>query len=289
MTHNTGAKTKPFHQEKDITLYHGDAAKVINDLDIKADLIVTSPPYDGLRDYGVPDFDFPSMAQACVNALKNGATLVWIVADGFIKKSKSGTSMKQALAFMDLGLNLHDSMVYHKKGLFNRTHVRYAQAWEHMFILTKGTPKTVNLLLDRPNATAGRRTINYYNGFGRRPDGRIADPTKHSRNQATKTPDQGVRTNIWSYPVGGNGNQAGNLDPKDPHPARFPLALAKDHILTWSNPGDLVLDPMAGSGTTLRAAKDLSRRSIGIEIKDTYCRSIPNFLSQEVMDMDQRP
>lgn len=284
-----GKTPLPFHQETGIAIYHGDSAEIIDDLHIKADLIVTSPPYDGLRDYGIPDFDFPAMAQACVNALKPGATLVWIVADGFINHTKSATSMKQALAFIDLGLNLHDVMVYHKQGLFNRTNVRYAQAWEYMFILTKGKPKTVNLLHDRPNATAGRKTLNYYNGFGRRPDGRIAAPAKNPPSGPTATPEQGIRTNIWSYPVGGNGNQTGNAHYKNEHPARFPLALARDHILSWSNPGDTVLDPMAGSGTTIRAAKDLGRLATGIDIKESYCRSITEWLAQEVFDLHQRP
>ena len=70
------------------------------------------------------------------------------------------------------------------------------------------------------------------------------------------------------------------------HPARFPLQLARDHILSWTNPGDLVIDPMTGSGTTLRAAADLERRAIGIEINPEYCQLIRRRLAQSVPPVD---
>ena len=274
---------KPFYQKDAITLYHGDCSAVLTKAGLQADLILTSPPYDDVRDYGIPPFDFEAVATACTDALKEGAVLVWIVADGFSENAKTGTSMRQALGFMEMGLRLHDVMVYQKSGLFNRTKVRYAQAWEYMFILSKGRPATVNLLTDRPNVTAGRKTINYYNGFGRRPNGRIAAPTSKQAGIASTTPPEGVRTNVWTYPVGGNGNQRGQHAAKSDHPAPFPLALANDHILTWTNPGDTVLDPLAGSGTTLRAAKDLGRNGIGIEIKESYCRDTARWMAQEVL------
>jgi len=56
------------------------------------------------------------------------------------------------------------------------------------------------------------------------------------------------------------------------HPARFPEKLAEDHIITWSNPGDLVFDPLCGSGTTLKMAKIKNRRFIGVDISEEYCK-----------------
>ena len=128
-------------------------------------------------------------------------------------------------------------------------------------------------------------SLNYYNGFGRRPDGRISSPSSRQNGVPHPTPELGIRTNIWTYPVGGNGNQTGNPGKTHHHPAPFPLALAKDHIISWTNPGDIILDPLLGSGTTLRAAKDLGRSGIGIEIKETFCQSAADWLSQEVMDL----
>ena len=70
------------------------------------------------------------------------------------------------------------------------------------------------------------------------------------------------------------------------HPARFPQQLARDHILSWTNPGDLVIDPMVGSGTTLRAAADLGRRAIGIEINPEYCGIIRRRMAQSVLPLE---
>ena len=78
-----------------------------------------------------------------------------------------------------------------------------------------------------------------------------------------------MRTNVWTIR---NGHGFGTRDAiAYQHPATFPEQLANDHIITWSNPGDLVLDPLAGSGTTLKMAKILGRQFIGIEISEEYC------------------
>ena len=70
------------------------------------------------------------------------------------------------------------------------------------------------------------------------------------------------------------------------HPAVFPPQLARNHILSWTTPGDLVIDPMADSGTTLRAAADLRRRPIGIEINPKYCELIRRRLAQSMLPME---
>ena len=237
----------PDHAEPQIALYIGDCAVVLPRLDLRASLILTSPPYDGLRHYGGHPFDFPAVAQACVDALAPGGVLVWIVTDGTTKRGRTGNSMRQALHFMDLGLLLHDHMVYQRLGLFNRTPVRYCPTWDHMFVLSNGPPRIVHLLDDRPNATAGRRTINYNNGFGRRPDGAPSDP-RTTHRLPTITPSHGIRTNIWPYPVGGNGNQTGDPAHTSQHPAPFPLALAREPYTQLDRPGRPRPRPHGGIG-----------------------------------------
>ena len=87
-------------------------------------------------------------------------------------------------------------------------------------------------------------------------------------------PEFGQRFNVWEMPTESQGQD---------HPAPFPLALARDHIATWSNPGDLVLDPFSGSGTTAKAAKTLGRQFIGLEVNPEYCAIAEQRLAQEVL------
>ena len=85
---------------------------------------------------------------------------------------------------------------------------------------------------------------------------------------------------VWDY-----GTLGSNHDPScdTGHPAVFPESLAVDVIRCFSQPGDVVADWFLGSGTTLRAAKDLGRRAIGIEIKERYCEIAARRLGQEVL------
>jgi site-specific DNA-methyltransferase (adenine-specific) len=69
------------------------------------------------------------------------------------------------------------------------------------------------------------------------------------------------------------------------HPAQFPERLANDHIISWSNEGDLVFDPFVGSGTTLKMAKLNNRKSIGVDISEEYCQIAKERCSQEVMEL----
>lgn len=240
---------------KTAKLYHGDSANVLQGIDNSiVDLTVTSPPYDHLRTYNGFDFDFEKIAQELYRVTKNGGVLVWVVGDSTIKGSESGTSFRQALYFMSCGFNLHDTMIYKKvTSPFPET-TRYYQAFEYMFVFSKGKPKTTNLIKDRKNKYAGTLV----HGTERKKDGNTNRKPCSGKTIAT----HGVRFNVWEIP---NPGRAGNK-----HPATFPDALARDHILTWSNPGDLVLDPFMGSGTTGKMAMETSRKFIGIEISKDY-------------------
>ena len=259
-------------------IIHGDACEVLPTLDVKANLILTSPPYDNLRDYGGHGFDFDRMADVCVGALAEGGVIVWVVADATVDGSETGTSFRQALGFMERGLRLHDTMIYEVSVLKNPTPNRYPQAHEYMFVFSNGSPTTSNLLRDRANVTAGDK-YEYLD-----PTGRSKAGNRNVKKASLVTSEYGLRSNIWRYPVGYQHSAPDFLAAHD-HPAIFPLALAKDHITTWTNPGDLVLDPMAGSGTVNRAAKDLGRDSIAIEIHVPYIGLIRRRMAQEVMEL----
>ena len=238
----------------------GDCAAVMRDriADGAIDLTVTSPPYDNLRKYNGYHFDFEAIAAQLWRVTKPGGVVVWVVADATINGSETGTSFRQALHFMGLGFNLHDTMIYQKPHLSFPDHVRYWQGFEYMFVFSKGKPQAFNPLRDRENKGAGRKVTGL---------DRCSDGTFKARSGAGNiVPRHSLRFNIWTI----SNAQRYEFD----HPGQFPEALARDHIISWSNPGDVVLDPMCGSGTTGKQAVLLGRRFIGIDISSEYVEGI---------------
>ena len=224
------------------------------------DLTVTSPPYDGLRTYNGYSFDFESVAKELFRITKDGGVVVWIVGDATIKGNKSLTSFKQSIFFQDLGLNIFDVIIYEKSGTGPPHPNRYFNAFEYMFIISKGIPSKINILKDKPNKWAGHSTFG--NVTRRESDGTLTNKGKKIINEF------GARTNIWRY---NNGKGFATKDKiAHEHPAMFPEQLANDHILSWSNENDLVYDPFMGSGTTAKMAILNNRNYIGSEISKDY-------------------
>jgi hypothetical protein len=120
------------------------------------DLVVTSPPYDDLRTYGGHSWDFERLANELHRVMKPGGVVVWNVADGVVDGFKTLSSMKQAIHFDSIGLKMHDSMVYEKSGVAYPDSTRYLQVAEWVWVMSKGKPKTTNLLRDRPNKYVGK-------------------------------------------------------------------------------------------------------------------------------------
>jgi site-specific DNA-methyltransferase (adenine-specific) len=227
------------------------------------DLTVTSPPYDNLRDYDNEvtwNFEkFKEIAKELFRITKPGGVVVWVVGDATINGSETGTSFKQALYFMECGFNLHDTMIYEKNGAGAvGSNKCYLQNFEYMFVFSKGKIKTFNLIYDRENKVVGRMKTNANrNKF-------TADTGRKYREITTKK--MGRRFNIWKYE-----QTQGHDAYSKKHPAPFPETLAADHIISWSNEGDLVLDPFMGSGTTAKMALLNGRNYIGIDISEEYC------------------
>lgn len=247
-------------------IYCGDCLEILKEIDNGSiDLTITSPPYDNLRDYKGYTFDFVGIAKELYRITKDGGVLVWVVGDATINGSESGTSFKQALYFKEIGFNLYDTMIYATKKA-PLTHRRYEQEFEYMFILSKDKPKTFNPIkvptiysgnrADRPKTDKGSRSQNC---------------SMRSREEMPRfVKDTKIKGNIWEYKTGGGHSSKDKIAFE--HPAIFPEQLAEDHILSWSSKGDLVLDPMCGSGTTLKMALKNDRNYIGIEISPDYCR-----------------
>jgi DNA modification methylase len=238
---------------------HDVLAKMAPD---SVDLVVTSPPYDNLRRYA-SRVNATDIAESLLRVVKPGGVVVWVIGDQTLTGSETGTSFDHALRFIKAGWRLHDTMIYRKGNPVPLTSNRYQPEFEYMFVFARGKPKTVNLLRE-PCKYAGQMpcaTRSHQRGGGplRKLDG-------NGKPIASTKP----RGNVWTY-VSGNFSD-GRRGVK--HPATFPRELATDHILSWSNAGDVVLDPFAGSGTTLLAAQALGRVPMGIEIDPQYCELI---------------
>lgn len=226
------------------------------------DLTVTSPPYDDMRAYnGNNMIQFQEIALELFRVTNSGGVVVWIIGDQTVKGNESGTSFKHALYFKEIGFNLFDTMIYQKKPRgavgSNKT---YWQTFEYMFVLSKGEPKTINLICDRENKDSREGD----SGTKRLHDGTLL---KLNRGGYGKF---GRRTNVWEYNVGKGHSSTDNFAYE--HPAIFPESLAKDHILSWSNEGDLIYDPFLGSGTTAKVCKMNNRDFIGSEINPEYVK-----------------
>ena len=253
-------------------IFLGDCVEVMKKIpENSIHLTVTSPPYDNLRtDNGkikdgitFDDFSFPfvSIVKELYRITVDGGIVIWVVNDQVKNGGETGSSFRQALKFQELGFKIYDTMIYHKNGASFPETGRYSQVFEYMFVFLKGdAPRTVNLIKDKVNKWAG------FTNFGQRSTRQKDGEIKKMDNFVVS--DFGYRYNVWYI------NNGAGFTTKDKfafsHPAMFPESLAEDHILSWSNEGDIILDPMCGAGTTLKMAKMNNRHFIGIDINQEY-------------------
>jgi len=248
------------------------------------DLIVTSPPYDAMRKYGGNktyhqrlndtgfSFQFEDIALELIRTLKQGGVIMWNVADQTIKGSRTGNSMRQALFFMDNGLFLHDHLIWYKTGTPFPSIYRYRNVWENMFILSKGKPKTFNPIMIK-NKTGGRI---WDNRRQRNEEGLLQDT-----NKIIQVKEFGIDKNVWLIPNGYTNSK--QFKGAESHPAIFPDEMARRHIISWTNEGDIVYDPFLGSATTTRIARDMNRRWIGSELHTPYFEVANKIMNNQII------
>lgn len=242
-------------------ILHGNCVDLMALLpDNYVDLVVTSPPYDNLRTYKGYSFPFNEIVTQLYRVVKEGGVVVWVVSDATINGSETATSFKQALKFIESGFNLHDTMIFQKANPVPQIYrKRYTNVFEYMFVFSKGVVKTHNpIMIPCLHAGLELKGTTYKNySKGEQSRTKLANPVK----------DEKLKGNIWEYVVG---KKSVDQEAKK-HPAPFPYELALDHIRSWTNEGDVVLDPMCGSGTTCVAAADFKRFFIGMDISAEYC------------------
>jgi len=220
-------------------------------------MTLTSPPYDGIRNYGGHPWDFgkfKQIAQELYRVTMNGGVVVWVVQDQIINGGESGTSFAQALYFQSLGFTIHETLIITKNGRPGSMSNRYDIPPEYAFVFSIGRPNVFHPILDRPNKYAGHLMTNRF----RNRDG------IYQTNRGGVVPAVGKRRFVWHYIV--NQNTTTRDRHAYQHPALMPEQLAEDMILSWSNPGSLVLDPMCGAGTTLKMAPLNHRFYLGFDV-----------------------
>ena len=261
-----------------VDIIQGDCVEVMRSYSGQVDLIVTSLPYDSLRDYGghASEFDFEATVDACIDVLKPGGVICWNVQDQQKDGNYSLTSLRQAIHFQDRGLNCWDKLIYRRKHPKVSNSRAYLRSYEYVFIFSKGDPKSINLIQDRVNIGIG-------DVHSRQNAGRSGDASPKMNPGSVTVIEKGRRTDVWDYSAGYNHTAPDMPEAHDVHPAMMPLALAKDLIRSYSDEGDLVLDPLVGSGTTAVAAKYLLRDCVGIDINAEYCEFARLRTSQEVL------
>lgn len=264
---------KKVYDKNDIILYHEDCAKFMKTMSSNSiDMTLTSPPYDNMRKYkGNNTFDTETIAKELFRITKNGGVVIWNVADQTIDGSETGSSMRQALIFMDVGWKLNDTMIYVKENPLPSSGPRYNQAWEYIFCFSKGTPKAFNPIMTRAK----------YVGYHRYKINKYDDDEEAKYKKSFQLENKKI-SNVFYYKIGGG------LTTKDKvayeHPAIMHEQLAVDQIRTWSNENDIIFDPFAGSGTTAKACHILRRKFIGTEINEKYCEIFIKRLNENILD-----
>jgi DNA modification methylase len=247
-------------------VYHGNCTDIMEYLAPESiDMTCTSPPYGDLRDYEGYVFDFEAIAQGLWRVMKPGGVVVWVEGDHVISGNEQSNPEKHKLYFQSIGFNAHDTMIYYRASSFSsaKNCNRYDRSFEYMYVFSKGAPKTFNPVMQEKtySKTGYHEDQNRNEGANQK--------NKERRLALSKTKLLKRSENVWYIP---NGYMVGSPDKITyDHPASFPEALARDHVLSWSNPGDLILDPMCGSGTTLLMAKLNYRDFMGIDISEKYC------------------
>jgi site-specific DNA-methyltransferase (adenine-specific) len=231
------------------------------------DMIITSPPYGTMRKYNGYSFDFESIAFQLFRLIKPGRCIVWVMGDQTIDGCENLMAFKQANYFKQLGLNI-ETMIYEKKSFLPQNINRYNHVFEYMFVMSKGAIKVFNPVMVDRKFFDSRTTKKMH---------RSSDGVFKKEGHLLTTP-QVKLTNVWKIACAGG--QSSKDKEAYQHPAIMPEELAENHILSWSNPGEIILDPLCGSGTSLKMAGLHGRKYLGIDSSQEYCDLAKNRLKK---------
>ena len=252
----------------------GDSAEVLKNFpDNSIDLVVTSPPYDGLRDYNGFTLDLHKIGKEIFRVLKDGGIAVMVIQDATKDFAKSLTSFRTIVDWVDnIGFRLFETVIYHKNGTEGAWwKQRFRVDHEYMPIFMKG--KKPQFFNKEPLKIPSKHGGKVMSGSGnRRTDGTLSETVRRPIN-AMK-----CRGTVWDYLMAGDKNPL-----KRKHPAVFPDKIPYDFIQCFCPEDGIVLDPFIGCGSTAVMAKVLGRKYIGIDISEEYCA-----LAEERIEKDAK-
>jgi site-specific DNA-methyltransferase (adenine-specific) len=242
--------------------------------DNSIDLVVTSPPYDGIRDYKGFSLDLHSVGVEISRILKDGGICVMVIQDQTKKGRKTMTSFRTILDWDDnTELDVFEICIYNRNGTpgawWNK---RFRVDHEYIPIFIKGQkPQYFNKehMKILPKKEGVQKSGGSRFTSGEVSEGFISTGKPKCCGTVIKyasSSQEGINKNIKKI--------------KAKHPATFPDKLAMDFIQCFTTERMIVLDPFMGSGTVAAMAKKLNRKYIGFEINKEYCEIAENRIKE---------
>lgn len=256
-----------------VRLYLGDCAKVLKRLAPESiDLVVTSPPYADQRKsiYGGVHADkyvewFLPIADGLFRVLKPEGSFVLNIKERVVDGERHTYVMELIIAMRKRGWLFTEEYIWHKRNCYpGKWPNRFRDAWERCIHFTK--QKRFAMYQDEVRVPMG--------DWKHARLKKLSD-TDRIRDESRVGSGFGKKIENWvgrdlAYPT--NVLHLATECSNRSHAAAFPDALPEWFIRLFTKPGDTVLDPFSGSGTTLRVARSMTRNSVGIELQDEYLR-----------------
>lgn len=226
------------------------------------DVVITSPPYDNVRDYNGFSYNLHETGKEIFRIMKDGGIIAMVIQDQTKDFGKSLTSFRTIVDWVDnLGFKLFETVIYRKYGAegawWNK---RFRVDHEYIPIFLKGKrPQYFNKELLKIPSKHGGKTMT--GG-----ETRLTNSIRIATRPITINPMK-CRGTIWEYMTAGDGTRL-----KHQHPATFPDKLPIDFINCFCPSNGIILDPFIGSGTTALAAIKLNKNFIGFDTSKDYCK-----------------
>jgi len=259
-------------EREPVVVIEGDAADALARLpEDSVQLAVTSPPYADQRrsTYGGIHPDdyaewFMPRAEAIRRVLRPDGTFVLNIKEKAVRGERHTYVLELILAMREAGWLWTEEFAWHKKNSYpGKWPNRFRDSWERLlqFNLSRRFRMHQEAVMVPVGDWAGSRLRNL-------------SATDRVRDESRAESGFGKNVSHWlgrelAYPT--NVLHMATECSNRGHSAAFPEALPAWFVRLFTQPGDVVLDPFAGSGSTLAAARDLGRRAVGVDVSAAYC------------------